>query len=105
MASFSVYSNPDQTSQKSIPFLLDIQSDILSKLDTRIVIPLYLKTINKIHPISRLTPTVIFQNLTLVAMIPELAGVSKRHLGPEVGRLSESRSEMLAAIDLLITGF
>jgi hypothetical protein len=38
-------------------------------------------------------------------MVPELAGVSKRHLGPVVGQLPEVRPEMLAAIDLLITGF
>ena len=69
------------------------------------VVPLYIKTASKIHTISRLTPIINFRNQQLVAMVPELAGVSKRHLGSEVGQLSESRAEMLAAIDLLITGF
>jgi len=105
MASFTVYANPDSKSQKTIPFLLDIQSEILSSLDTRVVIPLYLKSAAKVNPISRLTPVVTFQNKALVAMVPELAGVSRRHLGGAVGQLSEARSEMIAALDLLITGF
>ena len=105
MTAFSVFTNPDPKSQKTIPFLLDIQSELLSALDTRVVVPLYLKSAAQIHPITRLTPVISFQNKSLVAMVPELAGVSKRHLGTAVGQLSEARSDMLAAIDLLITGF
>ena len=105
MASYTVYANPDSKSQKAIPFLLDIQSDLLTSLETRVVVPLYLKSTAKIHPISRLTPVLSYQNKTLVAMVPELAGVSKRHLGPCVGTLTEARPELIAALDLLITGF
>jgi toxin CcdB len=105
MASFTVFANPDSTSKKSIPFLLDIQSELLSTLDTRVVVPLYLKSTAQILPISRLTPVLSFQGKTLVAMVPELAGVSKRHLGPPVGTLIEARPELLAALDLLISGF
>ena len=105
MASFTVYANPDPKSQKSIPFLLDIQNDLLSGLDTRVVVPLYSKSAIKVHPISRLTPVLSFQGKSFVAMVPELAGVSKRHLGQAVGSLAGVRSELIAAIDLLITGF
>jgi toxin CcdB len=105
MASFTVYANPDLKSQEAIPFLLDVQSELLSPLDTRVVVPLYLKSTAKTHPISRLTPVISFQSKSLVAMVPELAGVNKRHLGPVVGQLPEVRPDMLAAIDLLITGF
>ena len=105
MASFVVYANPDAKSQKSIPFLLDIQSELLSTLGTRVVVPLYLKSAINVYPISRLTPVISFQGKSLVAMVPELAGVSKRHLGSPVGELSGFRSELLAAIDLLLTGF
>lgn len=105
MASFTVYTNPDPKSQKAIPFLLDVQSELLSPLDTRVVVPLYLKSEGITYPISRLTPVITFQGKSLVAMVPELAGVSMRHLGPIAGQLPEARPEMLAAIDLLITGF
>jgi toxin CcdB len=105
MAAFTVYTNPDPKTQKAIPYLIDIQSELLSLLETRVVVPLYLRSAAKVHPISRLTPVISFQNKSLVAMVPELAGVSRRHLGPVAGQLSEIRSEMLAALDLLITGF
>ena len=105
MPAFTVYANSDSKSQKTIPFLLDIQSDLLSTLETRVVVPLYLKTATKAHPISRLTPVLSFQNKTLVTMVPELAGVAKRHLGAPIGDLTSTRAEMIAALDLLITGF
>lgn len=105
MAAFTVYANPDPKSQKAIPFLLDVQSELLSPLETRVVVPLYLKSTARAQAISRLTPVLTFQSKVLVAMVPELAGVSKRHLGPVMGELPEVRNDLLAAIDLLITGF
>ena len=38
MARYDVYPNPGQNPQ--VPFLLDVQSDLLSVLDTRVVVPL-----------------------------------------------------------------
>lgn len=105
MPAFTVYTNPDSKSQKRIPFLLDIQSDLLSGLETRVVVPLYSRSASKVHPISRLTPVVPFQNRSFVAMVPELAGISRRHLGQAVGSLAAARPELVAALDLLITGF
>lgn len=105
MGPLVVYNNADPKSQKLIPFLLDVQSEVLSALETRMVVPLYLRSAGKLHPISRLTPIVIFQRKTLIAMVPEMAGIGKRHLGPVVGQLPEPRSDLLAAIDLLISGF
>lgn len=105
MTALTVYTNPDPKSQMSIPFLLDIQSELLSPLETRVVVPLYLKSAAKVQPFSRLTPVIAFQNQVLVAMVPELAGVSRKHLGPAAGQLANVRPEMIAAIDLLITGF
>jgi toxin CcdB len=54
---------------------------------------------------SRLTPVVQFQGQALVAMVPELAGIAQRELGPPSGDLATARAEILQAIDLLLTGF
>lgn len=105
MAAFAVHANPDPRSRKAIPFLLDIQNEILSSMDTRVVVPLYLKGATTLHPISRLTPVVTFQNKTYIAMVPELAGVARRSLGTRAGDLSNTRAEIIAALDLLFTGF
>jgi hypothetical protein len=54
---------------------------------------------------ARLTPTVRVQNLSLIAMVPEMAGIHARDLGTIVGDLAPHRAEILQAIDLLLTGF
>ena len=38
-------------------------------------------------------------------MVPELAGIPRRELGPVSGELGSARVEILQAIDLLLTGF
>ena len=39
MARFDVYRHPDAALRKSTPFLLDVQNDYISGLETRIVMP------------------------------------------------------------------
>lgn len=39
MARFDVYRHPDAALRKSTPFLLDIQNDYISGLETRVVLP------------------------------------------------------------------
>lgn len=40
MAQFDVYENPDPNSKATVPYLLDVQADLLNKLATRVVVPL-----------------------------------------------------------------
>lgn len=40
MPQFDVYANPSASTKRMYPYLLDIQSDTLSALATRIVVPL-----------------------------------------------------------------
>ena len=37
---FDVLKNPNQARQERFPYLLDIQSDLLGALETRVVVPL-----------------------------------------------------------------
>ena len=105
MAAYSVFRNPNPKTKTAVPFLLDVQSDLLSVLGTRVVVPLYRPNATGVQALSRLTPVVRFQGQSLVAMVPELAGIPQRELGPASGSLTEARSEILQAIDLLLTGF
>ena len=50
-------------------------------------------------------PVNLTRNSDLVAMVPELAGIPQRRLGPVVGDLAGARTELPQAIDLLLTGF
>lgn len=105
MAAYQVYENPNLDTKGAIPFLLDVQSELLSTLGTRLVVPLYQEGAVGVRPLSRLTPVVGFEGRIFVAMVPEMAGVPKRALGRIRGDLGAFRSAMLQAIDLLLTGF
>lgn len=52
MAQFDVYENLNDKSRQNIPYLLDIQNDVLKNLSTRVVIPLVItnQSINFLNP-------------------------------------------------------
>ena len=105
MAAYSVFQNPNSRTNIAVPFLLEVQSELLSSLGTRVVVPLYRPEAAHVQAMSRLTPIVQFQGQPLVAMVPELAGLSRRDLGAPAGELAAARADILQAIDLLVTGF
>lgn len=104
MAQFAVYRNKSPRSKASIPYLLDVQSDLLSELGTRVVIPLFEKKSLGIRPLTRLTPEFEIDGKTCVLMTPQLAGIPTKELGEPVGDLARHRIDIIAALDLLITG-
>jgi len=105
MGQFAVHAHPDPGTRARIPFLMDIQSDLLSVLATRLVVPLYRREAAGLMTMSRLTPTLRFQDLDLVAMVPEMAGVPRRLLGDPLGEVPSLRAGIIQALDLMATGF
>jgi toxin CcdB len=104
MPQFTVYKNKNASTKARIPYLLDVQSDLLSDLDTRVVIPLYTPTALKGKALATLTPTVEVEDKAYVLMTPQLAGISIKELGSEVADLTAHRDSIVAALDFLITG-
>lgn len=105
MSQFAVYRNNNPKSKTAIPFLVDVQSNLLSELGTRVVIPLFQKKSSRVKPLTKLTPELQINGKKFILMTPQLAGISIKELGDVVGSLSQHRSEIVAALDLLITGF
>ncbi len=105
MAAYAVHANPNPRTNAAVPFLLDVQAEVLARLGTRVVVPLYRREAAGVQPLARLTPVVQFLGQPLVVMVPELAGIPLRELGPVAGDLAAARGEVLQAIDLLLTGF
>ena len=105
MPQYSIHENPNARTSGDVPFLLDVQSDVLCVLATRVVVPLYRPEAVRSQAMTRLTPTVMVMGRSLIAMVPEMAGIHQRDLGPAVGDLSSQRNDLLQAIDLLLTGF
>jgi len=104
MAFLEVHANPNPQSRGQVPLLLDIQADMLSALLTRAVVPMYRREAVAGQVMTRLTPMVEFEGAEYVLMVPELAGISRRQLGPSLGILPKGRPEVIAALDLLVTG-
>ena len=66
MPQFSVHRNPNPDTRAAYPLLLDVQSDLIAGLRTRVVVP--------------------------------------KQVGAKVADLAQRRDEIIAALDLLITG-
>jgi toxin CcdB len=102
MAQFDVYRNANPKKREEIPFLLDLQSDLLDSLATRAVAPLI--PAGHLAPISRLNPVVDIERIHYMMLTQEVAGVPGNILGEPVCSLEERRQDILDAIDFLITG-
>ena len=105
MAQFTVYRNKSPRTKATFPFLLDVQSDLLEALNTRVVIPLSKIPMLTRKPLNQLTPMVQFEGDSYVLMTPQLAGIARADLGVASGSLSDQRQTILAAMDFLLTGY
>ena len=103
MAQFDVYLNPNAHTRKVIPYLLDVQADLLDTLATRVVVPLVLAEEMGLAA-KHLNPQFKIKGAAVVMSSAELAGVSTRTLGDKVTSLKNKRDEIIAALDLLFTG-
>jgi toxin CcdB len=102
MPQFDLYRNTSATAEEA-PYLLDLQSDAVDVLETRLVAPLRPRKsiawlIRAIHPEVRMG------SRAFIVSMGELSAVSRGELGPVVANLSPQRGEFVAALDLLFTG-
>ncbi|MBV5320762.1 MAG: CcdB family protein [Sulfuricurvum sp.] len=101
MAQFDIYTNNNPDSTVEFLYLLDIQADILSSLETRVVIPLR----KNIKAIQHLNPEFIIGSTSYILLTQELAGVHKSALDEKSSSLKEHRSEIIATLDFMVSGF
>jgi toxin CcdB len=104
MAQFDVYPNPEPSQRNKIPYLLDLQCDLLQDLNTRVVAPLYDVAVVNRPQVRGLTPIFAVEGRQVVMVTPELAGIPVRRLPPKIDNLANERSAIIAAIDVLSTG-
>lgn len=104
MTQFTVYKNKNPHTREVVPFLLDIQNDLLNGLETRVVVPLRPASALKGKTLKTLTPLSVIEGESFVMLTPQLAGIPKSELGAPVAQVQQNRAEIIAAIDLLVTG-
>ncbi|NCB11634.1 MAG: plasmid maintenance protein CcdB [Erysipelotrichia bacterium] len=101
MAQFDVYENTNEKTKEHIPFLLDIQNDILKNLSTRVVIPLVVST----KSINLLNPEYTINEITVTLSTAEIASIPMEIFGNKISSLQDKREEIIGAVDFLLTGF
>ena len=106
MAQFDVYRNSGKYS-RIVPFVVDVQSDILSNFDTRVVIPLqsadFIRSEN-MEIVSRLNPIFTVCDSEVILATQQMAAVHIRELGKKVDSLESMRLEIISALDVLTSG-
>jgi toxin CcdB len=104
MKQFDVFANPFPRSRDRQPFLVALQSDLLARsLDTVVVAPLEASEGGKYA--DRLNPQVAFEDKVFTLIAQEIVTVRKGVLGATRGSLTHERDHIVAALDLLFSGF
>ena len=99
MARFDVYGNP-----AGAGYLVDVQADLLSGLNTCVVIPL-LPLDASPAPAARLNPVFDVQGLPCCLLTQFMAAVPRSELRQGVFSLERDADAVLAAIDFLHQGW
>ncbi|HXH14566.1 MAG TPA: CcdB family protein [Sphingomonas sp.] len=96
MAQFDVYR------VRGNVLVVDCQSDLLSDLPTRFVVPL-----RPAHPVvlKRLTPTFTLDGEALTMITPLARAIDVRDIEAVITNLNAEQFEIKAALDMLISGF
>ena len=98
MAQFDLY-----RPKGSAGLLLDIQSHAFDVLKTRAVIPL-LPPAQVPPPIRNLHPVLVIDGVEHVLVTQLIGSIRVRELGPPVGNLEAQRTEIIRALDTLLSG-
>ena len=84
--------------------VLDVQSDLLDRLNTRVVVPL-LPKVDAPTPAARLNPVFEIEGAPYVMVTQFLAAVPAGLLGEQVASLDAAHDQITGALDLVFTGF
>jgi toxin CcdB len=104
MAQFTVCRNKNPQTRSTVPFLLDVQNDLLNDLETRVVVPLSPISVMQGRALRTLMPILEIEGESFVMLTPQMAGIPKSELGAPVTQVERYRFEIIAAIDFLLTG-
>lgn len=103
MAQCDVFLNEGGESLDSTPYLLDLQANLLSSLDTRLVAPLMRRGFLR-ERIRRLHPEFEIDGEILVLATHLAAAIRKSELRQLKTNLSDQRDRIVNAIDVIVTG-
>ena len=99
MARYDVFANPDAPG-----FLLDVQTDLLSDINTRMVVPLW-PCKQAPGPLHRLNPVFEIEETGHVMLTQVMAAIPASMLTVPVINLHDHSDAITNALDMLFHGF
>jgi len=99
---FDVVPNPDADDAAHRPYLVVLQSDLVSGLSSTVVAPLVPR--DQFSGAHRLNPIVAVDGREFWLATHELFAVDRRALRGKVATLSDHRDAIIAALDFVFTG-
>ncbi len=101
---FDVFENPSPRMREVYPYVVDVQSDLLSSLATRMVVPLALTTLAANALPRRLCPVLTVNDKSLMLVPFEAAPLDKRWLRIEITSVRDRSHEIISAMDSVLSG-
>jgi toxin CcdB len=104
MAQYDVYANPNPRSRDAVPYVVDVQSDLLDGLPTRLVMPLSREGVMASGLPRRLVPVLSVDGEALALHAHQSAGIDARLLKRRVISLRHHAAEIRDALDSVVSG-
>jgi toxin CcdB len=104
MAQFGIYQNKNAATAKLYPYVIDLQTDLLSALKTTVVAPVCAAQVYAGQRVKDLCPQIDIGGEPHLVLIHQLAGVDRAVLGRDCGSATQHRSALISAIDFLLSG-
>jgi toxin CcdB len=101
---WDVYANANPRTRTDVPFLVDVQSDLLSGLRTRFVVPLVAPTRRLPGLPERMSPTFEIAGQRVLLVPHEAGPVDAGQLRRPVSNLRDQAHRLIDAIDTVIRG-
>lgn len=104
MAAFDIHANPEPRTRGAMPYVMELQANLLSDLNTRLVAPLAPLRLYR-GAIPRLNPVIDIAGEPHVLITHQMAALPARLLAaPPIANAQARRYDIIAAVDFLVTG-
>jgi toxin CcdB len=100
---FDVVANPDPVEAADRPYLVVLQSDLVSGLSSTVVAPLVPR--DQMKGAQRLNPLMTVEGREFWLATHELFAVDQRILRGRIATLADQRDAIIASLDFVFTGY
>jgi toxin CcdB len=105
MAQYDVYPNPHPASRASVPYVVDVQSNLIEQLPTRLVMPLSRAGAAARRLPVNLCPMFEIDGEQLSLHAHQAAAVPAKLLRGRIATVAHRAPEISASLDAVLSGF